>query len=103
MKRMADELKVSHDHIINHKRMQRLLNMLNIKSKIGLKSLVNRREMHKLAYVYSNLLGRDFNDALVRSYENERIGKLNKHHYSLQSGESLYIISRIILFKYIPD
>ena len=34
VKRIAGELKANHDHIINHKRVQRLMNEMNIKSEI---------------------------------------------------------------------
>lgn len=62
-KRIAGELR-TRDHIVNHKRVARLMKEMNLKSRIrGVKS--KKEEKTKSAgYVYPNLLDRDFNATL---------------------------------------
>ena len=64
VKRMAGELKANHGHIINHKRVQRLMNELNIKSKIRVKKYSKQKKDAQSSWVYPNLLERDFDAAL---------------------------------------
>lgn len=64
MKRIAGELKANHNHIINHKRVQRIMNEMNIKSKIRVKKYFKSKKDAQSDWVYPNLLNRDFDAAL---------------------------------------
>ncbi|WP_391209910.1 IS3 family transposase [Psychrobacillus sp. L4] len=64
VKRIAGELKANHDHVINHKRVQRLMNEMNIKSKIRVKKYLQSKKDAQSDWVYPNLLNRDFDASL---------------------------------------
>lgn len=62
-KRIAGELRTK-GHIINHKRVSRLMKELNIKSKIRLVKSKQEDKDKSAGFIYSNLLERDFNAML---------------------------------------
>jgi len=62
-KYIAGELKES-GHIINHKRVARLMCELNLKSKIRKPRITREVRINLLGFVYPNLLNRDFNAIL---------------------------------------
>ena len=59
-KRISGELKVE-GHVINHKRVRRLMGEMNIKSTIRAVRLSKVQKEASAGYVYPNLLNRDFN------------------------------------------
>ena len=63
-KHISGELKVA-GHIINHKRVRRLMGEMNIKSKIRAVKSTNVKKEQSAGYVYPNLLNRDFNAELA--------------------------------------
>lgn len=60
-KRIAGTLKANNNHIINHKRVARLMREMNMKSKIRRKKHTKEKKLKAGGYLYSNLLERDFN------------------------------------------
>jgi putative transposase len=62
-KHIAGELKEK-GHIINHKRVARLMQEMNIKSKIRRVKSKREEKVRSAGFVYPNLLNRDFNAAL---------------------------------------
>ncbi|HLG26387.1 MAG TPA: IS3 family transposase [Paenisporosarcina sp.] len=63
-KRIAGELKANFSHVINHKRVSRLMSEMNIKSKIRRKKTHSIKSDDLAGWVYPNLLKRDFNALL---------------------------------------
>lgn len=59
-KHISGELKAS-GHVINHKRVRRLMGEMNIKSKIRAAKSSHVQKEKSAGYVYPNLLNRDFN------------------------------------------
>nr|WP_084226112.1 IS3 family transposase [Planococcus salinarum] len=60
VKHISGELKVS-GHVINHKRVRRLMGEMNIKSKIRTVKSTHVQKEKSAGYIYPNLLNRDFN------------------------------------------
>lgn len=60
-KRIAGTLKVQENYVINHKRVARLMNEMNIKAKVRMKKTTQTRKKIAGGYIYPNLLKRDFN------------------------------------------
>ncbi len=59
-KHIAGELK-ERGHIINHKRVSRIMHELNLKSKIRKARITRETRTNLIGFVYPNLLNRDFN------------------------------------------
>lgn len=60
-KHIAGALKENNKHVINHKRVARLMKEMNIQSKIRRKKHTKEKKTKAAGYVYPNLLERDFN------------------------------------------
>jgi transposase InsO family protein len=58
-KKIAGELKEK-GHVINHKRVRRLMGEMNIKSKIRIAKITKQKKDSSAGFVYPNLLNRDF-------------------------------------------
>lgn len=58
-KKIAGELKAK-GHVINHKRVRRLMGEMNIKSNIRIAKITGREKEKSAGFVYPNLLNRDF-------------------------------------------
>lgn len=63
-KRIAGILKANHNHVINHKRVSRLMRELNIKSKIRYRKPHSVKSKDLAGWIYPDLLNRDFNASL---------------------------------------
>ena len=63
-KHISGELKAA-GHVINHKRVRRLMDEMNIKSKIRAVKSTHVKKETSAGYVYPNLLNRDFNAELA--------------------------------------
>lgn len=60
-KHIAGTLKKNKNHIVNHKRVARLMKEMNIKSKIRRMKTKKEVKVRSAGYIYPNLLERDFN------------------------------------------
>lgn len=60
-KRIAGTLKAQKSHVINHKRVARLMGEMNIQAKVRIKKTTQTKKKIAGGYIYPNLLERDFN------------------------------------------
>lgn len=60
-KRIAGTLKEQEGYVINHKRVARLMDEMNIKAKVRMKKSTKSRKKVAGGYIYPNLIKRDFN------------------------------------------
>jgi len=67
-KHIAGTLKKNKNHIVNHKRVARLMKEMNIKSKIRKMKSKKEEKVRSAGYVYPNLLERNF-DALFPNHK----------------------------------
>jgi putative transposase len=91
-KHIAGELK-ERGHIINHKRVARLMCELNLKSKIRKPRITREVRINLLGFVYPNLLNRDFNAIIPNLKSVMDLSEIKAE------GAKLYISAIVDLFN----
>lgn len=102
-RRIAGELKETKGHVINHKRVRRLMNELNIKSKIR-RPKTNKQPKEKSAgFVYPNLLNRDFNAILPNRKWVTDLSELNVEGVKFYVSAIMDLYNREIIAFVVSD
>nr|WP_186324914.1 IS3 family transposase [Paenibacillus bovis] len=101
-KRIAGELR-SNNHIINHKRVDRLMKELNIKSKIRQVKTKKEEKVNSAGFVYNNLLNRDFDAAFPNKKWVTDITELNVMNNKMYISALMDLFNREIISFVISD
>ncbi|WP_264158181.1 IS3 family transposase [Psychrobacillus glaciei] len=100
VKRIAGKLKENHNHIINHKRVSRLMYEMNIKSKIRVKKYFRSKKDAQSNWIYPNLLNRYFDAPLPNRKWVTDLSEITVEEEKFYVSAIMYLCNReIIAFK----